>query len=365
MTPETREAPAPMTALDQPSAGPDTAPHPGPPTGPDRTLTPAARAALAGSVPPSTRRAYAADWRAFAAWCASTGRTALPATPETLVEYVTHLTVTPRERTGRPAAPASIERALAAIRTLHGLAGAVPPEAKGARRVLDAHRHALALADDPAATPRRAEAALPERLRAMVAAVDRSTPAGLRDVVILLLGYATAARVSELAALTVDRVRETEEGLLVTLYRRKIKKWTECAVPYGADPATCPVRATRALLAFLAGHGRTGGPLFVRIDRHGRIAPPMTRNGRPIGDPTGRMTAEAIAEAVTRAARAAGLPGRWTGHSLRRGFATAARRAEHTLEEIARHGGWDERSRALLGYIDDADKWSRNPVVGL
>ncbi|MEV4187874.1 hypothetical protein AB0J28_41230, partial [Streptosporangium canum] len=38
--------------------------------------------------------------------------------------------------------------------------------------------------------------------------------------------------------------------------RRAIKAYTETAVPYGRVPATCPVRAVRALLAALADAGR-------------------------------------------------------------------------------------------------------------
>ncbi|MER7210566.1 hypothetical protein ABT340_26190 [Streptosporangium sp. NPDC000239] len=84
----------------------------------------------------------------------------------------------------------------------------------------------------------------------------------------MLLGYATAARSSELAALNIGDVAETAEGLVVTVYRRKIKKYIETAVPYGSNPATCPVRATRTLVTALAEHDRTTGPLLVRIDRH-------------------------------------------------------------------------------------------------
>ena len=39
------------------------------------------------------------------------------------------------------------------------------------------------------------------------------------------------------------------------------------------------------------------------------------------------------------AAQRAGLPGRYRGHSLRRGGATAARRAGHDLVTIARQEG--------------------------
>lgn len=48
------------------------------------------------------------------------------------------------------------------------------------------------------------------------------------------------------------------------------------------------------------------------------------------------MTAEAAAEVIERLAVAAGLSGDWSGHSLRRGFATAARAAGRDPLEIAR-----------------------------
>jgi site-specific recombinase XerD len=331
----------------------------------DLSLSEAARAAIEAGVPESTRRAYERDWKSFTAWCSSAGRTPIPATAQTLTEYVTHLTTAPSPRTGRPLSPSSIERALAAIRTMHNAADVAPPTTKAARKVLSGLRERLALAHDPAARTRKADPAVPDTLREMLATLDRATLAGKRDAVLLLLGYATAARVSELAALDIADVRETADGLLVTIYRRKIKRHTETAVPYGANPATCPVRAARALLADMAEAGRTSGPLLVRVDRHGRIAPPLTRAGKVIGDPAGRMTAEAIADVVTRIAEAADLDGRWTGHSLRRGFVTAARRDGHALERIGRHGGWADGSRALLGYIEEADRWTDNPVTGL
>ncbi|MFI1294390.1 tyrosine-type recombinase/integrase [Streptomyces sp. NPDC020792] len=331
---------------------------------PSRQLTPAARQAVADGIPASTRRAYSADLAVFTAWCASVGRRPLPATPETVTEYAAHLTLTPSPRTGRPLAHSSIERALAAIRTAHQAANLPTPQTKGARKVLAGYRERLALTRDPVARPRRAAPATPDALRAMLAALDRTTLAGKRDAA-LLLGYACAARVSELAALDRADVVETEDGLVVSVYRRKLKRHDEVAVPYGANPATCPVRAARALLAALDTEGRIAGPLFVRIDRHRRIVPPMTRHGRPIGDPAGRITPTAAAAVVTRAAQAAGFEGKWTGHSLRRGFATAARRAGHTLERIGRHGGWADGSRALLGYLEEGDRWERNPVAGL
>ena len=160
-------------------------------------------------------------------------------------------------------------------------------------------------------------------------------------------------------------VVEAEHGLDVTLYRRKTKKHTVSTVLYGTDPATCPVRAVRAYVEQLHAAGRTDGPLLVRINRHGRIAPPMLRRGKPIGDPAGRLTAEACADVVERLADRAGLTGDWSGHSLRRGFATAARLAGHDLVRIADAGGWDRGSKALLRYLDEVDRVTASPLVGI
>jgi site-specific recombinase XerD len=204
----------------------------------------------------------------------------------------------------------------------------------------------------------------------MLADVDRSTLAGKRNAALVLLGFATAARVSELVALDVATVQEAEHGYDVTLYRKKVRKHTPNPILYGSDAATCPVRALRAYLAALAAAGRTDGPLFVRVDRWDRIAPPMTRRNKhgivkPIGDPAGRMTAEAAAEVIERLAVAAGLSGDWSGHSLRRGFATAARAAGHDPLEIARAGGWVDGSRVLARYMDDVDRVKNSPLVGI
>src|SRR5207245_2742365 len=48
-----------------------------------------ARGYLEQSKAANTRRAYAADWRAFTAWCAQHRLTALPAAPETVALYLT------------------------------------------------------------------------------------------------------------------------------------------------------------------------------------------------------------------------------------------------------------------------------------
>ncbi|MFF4197929.1 site-specific integrase [Nonomuraea sp. NPDC001831] len=61
----------------------------------------------------NTRLAYARrDFGAYATWCASTGRTLLPATSATLANYVAHLAA-------QHYAPSTIDRALACVLAAH------------------------------------------------------------------------------------------------------------------------------------------------------------------------------------------------------------------------------------------------------
>ncbi|MFB6832145.1 hypothetical protein [Streptomyces hydrogenans] len=159
----------------------------------DRQLSPETIAAIAASTAASTRRAYAADREAFTAWSSREGRMVLPASGETMAEWVRHLTVTPRSRTNRPAAPSTIERALSAVTTWHLEQGRPKPNMRGARAVLNAHRDRLAEQKAPVAQPRQATAALPSQIRSMLADTDRTTLTGKRNAALVLLGFATAA----------------------------------------------------------------------------------------------------------------------------------------------------------------------------
>ncbi|MCW2944563.1 MAG: putative integrase/recombinase [Actinoallomurus sp.] len=131
-------------------------------------LSPDAAAAVAAGIPASTRRAYEGDWRRFASWCSVAGRVALPASAETVTEYATHLAY------GLGLKPATIDRALSSIRVAHRSAGETPPDLIGARKVLAGYTARLAHDHDPRARPRRAAAAVPGSLRAMVTTLDPS-----------------------------------------------------------------------------------------------------------------------------------------------------------------------------------------------
>jgi integrase len=312
-------------------------------------------AALAAAVPPETRRAFRREWQRFTTWCAASHRAPLPASEETLTEYIAAVTTELRY------APSTVERMVSAIRAHHRGAGLPAPDSYAARALLRAYRARLHEAHHERARPRRAEPAVPDRMRALLATLDRDTAIGKRDAALLSLGYAIAGRRGELARLDIADVTALPEGLDVAVWRPKTNRDAPVAVPYHPDPARCPVRAVTTWITLLAEHGRAVGPLFVRIDRHGRLGHVAT--GR--GSPDGRLSDRAVANIVTRTARAAALPGRWTGHSLRRGLVTTARRAGKPMEQIARHGGWADDSRALLAYVDEVDRWVNNLLYGL
>ncbi|MFB9558577.1 integrase [Streptomyces roseoviridis] len=337
---------------------------------PDAWLPPEAEEDVQAGIPESTERAYGGDMRRFAEWCAAVGRRPMPAAPETVTAYLSHLKRTPRDKTGLPYSPRSMGRIIASIRAAHRAAGFQPPDTMGARKVVRGYQAELSVANDPRATPDKASPADRVVLADALSKLDRDTLAGRRDAALMLLGHALMSRGSELVPLDWPGsfTELVDGGLRVRVYRKKRKKWQEVEVPLDPDPELCAVRAVRALVAeleaALVGEGRTAFPLFQRIDRYGYLAPEMTRRGEPIGDPSGRMTEEAASDVVDRSVRRTGRSGKWTSHALRRGGVKSARDAGADIVDIGRHGGWDDRSKALIGYIDEDDsRGARNPLV--
>jgi integrase len=322
----------------------------GPHTAADYALSARTRARIADGVPANTRRAYARQWSAFTLWCGEHGRVALPATAHTLAEYTTHLCDAGR-------APASVEQAIAAVRTMHRLAGhAGQPATEPARLALRAYKRGRAEAGGRG--QREAPPITIDALRAMVSACDLDTPAGRRDRLLLVLGLALMGRRSELVALMREDVREVADGLEVTIRTSKTDKDSAgetIAIPRGTHPLTDPVAAWRDWLDVLDRAGHAGGRLLRRINRHGTVGP--------------SLGADAVNVIVRDLAVRAGLPYAHavTAHSLRAGGATVAYAAGVPVAVIAKHGRWAPASPVVLRYIRAVDRWRDNAMrnVGL
>jgi site-specific recombinase XerD len=302
------------------------------------SLTEAARGYLRDSRARATQRAYRSDWACFTRWCETRGVASLPASPETVALYLSDL--------AGVKAVATIARRATSIAVAHRTARLESPtRSEEVRLVLAGIRRTFGVA-----ARKKAPARVPE-LRRLVATLDPAHPGGVRDRALLSLGFAMAARRSELVALDVADVEETADGLMVNIARSKTDQEGEgvrVGVPFGSDPAVCPVRSLRAWLTLAE---ITEGPIFRPVNRHGRIGP-------------GRLSGRAVAEVVKRCAAAAGLdPSRYAGHSLRSGMITSAIEggaSEHRTMQHSRH-----RSLAVFrGYVRDLNLLDgSNPLV--
>lgn len=314
----------------------------------DLAVSESTAARIADGIPDNTRRSYTGVWGRFEQWSTEAGRTTLPATAQTLAEYVNHLCAA-------ELAPGTIGNAVAVIRARHSHAGHKgTPDTEAARRVLRGYSRKWA---DAGNRVRKAAPAVVDVVRRMVGTCDTSTLRGVRNRCVLVLGFALMARRSELVGLNIGDLSFTDEGVLVYLRYSKTDQdavGVEVALPYGSHPDTCPVRASQAWLSALADHGIHGGPLFVGVDRHGAVG--ATRAGARAA----RLHPDSINRIVKRASKNA-----TTAHGLRAGGATAAYQAGAGASAIADHGRWKQGSPVLLGYIRTVDKWKDNPMNGI
>jgi site-specific recombinase XerD len=142
-----------------------------------------------GALSPATRRAYTSALRSFAAWCEDTDRASCPAAAESVAAFLV-------AEADAGKSVSALSQRLAAIRWQHLRQGhATPTTHPGVLDTMAGIRREKGIA------PRRKTAATVERVAALVAHVDRGTLKGKRDAALLLVGFASAMRRSELVAL--------------------------------------------------------------------------------------------------------------------------------------------------------------------
>jgi site-specific recombinase XerD len=292
---------------------------------------------MAVSKAQNTIRAYKSDWHAFSTWCDDRGVSSLPATPETLAVYLAEA--------ARTLKPATLTRRCSSISMAHQMAGhESPTRSFVVRTTLAGIRREKGTAADQKAPILTAD------LRGMIAALP-ATMAGTRDRALLLLGFAGALRRSELVGLDVGDVDDRSDGLVVTIVRSKVDQegsGRKIGIPYGSNPATCPVRAMRAWLD----RGQIEeGPLFRPI-RHGKVL-------------DSRLSGRSVALIVKRVGGTAGLnPINYAGHSLRAGLVTSAA-AAGVEERIIMNQTGHKSLPTLRRYVRDASLFSNNAAAAV
>ncbi|WNV12799.1 site-specific integrase [Tardiphaga sp. 709] len=286
----------------------------------------------------NTRRAYAADWKHFAAWCRRHHLEVQPPSPQTVGLYVTACASGAAAADGLPNSVSTIERRLSALSWHFAQRGTALDRA-------DRHIATVmaGIRNTHGAPPRQKDAVLPEDVIAMLETLDRGSLRGLRDRAMLLLGFAGGLRRSEIVGLDLHRddtedgrgwIEILDKGMLVTL--RGKTGWREIEIGRGSSDVTCPVTALQTWLNLARiGHG----PLFRRV----------TGQGREVGPD--RLHDQEVARLVKRAALAAGVRadlsegdrhGKFAGHSLRAGLATSAEVDERYVQKQLGHASAEQ-----------------------
>jgi site-specific recombinase XerD len=288
-----------------------------------------------------TRVAYRKAWRAYVTWCQAQSLVPLACSPGQIGSYLAR-----RANSGLSAS--SIGIAAAAIKEAYRLAR-VPLawDDPDISMVLDGIRRRLGT------RPVRQSAAITTDVLAAMVATRQSpdTMLGARDRAMLVLGYHSAMRRSELVALDLSDVTiDPGKGVVLRVRRSKAdQEGVGAEVALGAipdNPECCPIVTLERWLKFRRPVG-SEGPLFCAATRHGYLV-------------SDRLSDKAVSRLVKDAAEAAGLPAdEYTSHGFRRGLLTDAANNGAQLKRMMDHAR-QKTPRVTLGYIARAERWKDN-----
>lgn len=297
------------------------------------SLADRARGYVAAASSANTRKAYAADWKHFSAWCRRSNLAPLPPHPQTVGLYITACASGSIDRAAEANSVSTIERRLSSLSWNYAQRGLT----------LDRKDRHIAtvmagIRNSHAKPPVQKEAVLAEDIIAMVETLERGSLRGLRDRAMLLVGFAGGLRRSEIVGLDL-KAHQTEDGrgwidildkgMIVTL--RGKAGWREVEIGRGSSNSTCPIVAVETWIKFAK---LAHGPLFRRVTEQGKAVGPE------------RLNDKEVARLVKRTAMAAGVRGdlseierafKFSGHSLRAGLASSAEVDERYVQKQLGH----------------------------
>jgi len=280
---------------------------------------------------------YDYDMRMYTTWCESFHRSALPSTPETLALYLTDLLSQGKKIT-------TARRRKCAILHAHRTRGLPPPDTK---EVLDLLRGAQRLRGEK---PRQMRPITVRELRQMSAQLLRlGTPAAMRNRALLVVGFASALRRSNLALLNLCDVEFCRQGLILHVQREKQDQEGRgriIGIPRGRHANSDPVGV---LKAWLRVRGNDPGPLFPRVSKAGR------------GEP---LDGECICRIVKKCLAGIGVdPCQSGAHSLRAGAITALGEADVGVLRISAYTG--QTPEIVRRYFRRSEIWRNNACASL
>ena len=260
------------------------------------------------SIADNTRRAYETALRRFE-------QSEYPETDGGIAAYLSHL-----YEQGRSSACAAM--LVTALRFRAKLLGYPSPVGAAATRVLAGFRRLAHGRGRGKVTGVRWEQA--DRAAAM--AEQPGNMAGLRDAAIIAVASDALLRVSEVRALDVSDVNLAEQTVLIR--HSKTDQESKGTVQFLGKPTT------KRIQAWLLNSGLAEGALFRAVNWTGGV------QGTRLAD-------RSIQVIIRQRAKAAGVKGRVSGHSLRVGSAQSLANAGASLVEMQVAGRW--RSPAMPG----------------
>lgn len=284
---------------------------------------------------PNTRKAYQSDIRHFI-----TSGGLLPTTTEGLLHYLNQHASNVNPRT--------LKRRLVAIKHWHNYQNFPDPTAhplvkKTLRGIARTHGQ----------PPIKAAILTVEQLIAISTRLIALTDLmATRDNALLQIGFFGAFRRSELVAIEWKHVTFVPQGIEILIPRSKTDPEASgeiCAIPYGQHPL-CPVTA---LQHWREQSNVIDGFIF-RAVRHGKC------------DLKKGLTPATVNNIIKHRAIECHLPNatQYSGHSLRRGFATAASQRGASLGAIMRQGRWHHEA-TVYGYIEAGQRFEANAAASI
>jgi len=278
----------------------------------------------------NTRRAYQADIRHFITWGGL-----LPTATDVLLRYLQEQATTLNPRT--------LKRRLVAIKQWHTFQGFTDPTSHPlVRKTLSGiiHIHGR--------PPEKAKPFSVEQLMLLVHFLkSRGEVSDWRNNALLQVGFFGAFRRSELVAMQWEHVTFVPKGLEILIPRSKTDQESEgnvCAIPYG-NSSLCPVTA---LHRWRDESGHSSGPVFRSILKGNKV----TSNA---------LSSNTVNKIIKNLVIACQLPQaeQYSGHSLRRGFATTASQNGASFGSIMRQGRWRHEG-TVHGYIEEGQRFDAN-----
>lgn len=285
----------------------------------------------------NTRRAYRSDFLQFTKWCEKNGLINIPSDETTLSLYIVSLNE-------MKYLPATIRRKLTSIAQAHKLSGHATPVTDRIKEIEKGIRRLNGTAQT------KAKPITAKILSRLLNFCD-NTLIGFRDKCLLLIGFCGAFRRSELVGINFEDIETVDEGIIISLKTSKTDQegfGRRVAIPFcDKTVEMCPVRS---LKNFIDISGINSGPIFRAIGRRKTI------------NLQERLSTRSVSNIVKKYVSKAGLDSKkFSGHSLRSGFATSAATAGIEERLIMAQTGHKSIS-VMRGYVQEGEMFLNHPL---